>query len=283
MSAALLSPAQVEAFRKDGYLVVENVLPDAERIAFGEAVDNAVEGRSAGDDRPVEEKTIYEQSFIQCMNLWEDSPEVRKLTFDQRVGGMAAELLQADAVRIWHDQALYKEPGGRETDAHQDRPFWPIEPARQITAWIPFDGSRRGHGAMAYVPGSHRVGLEKFVDISHIFQEPYDVVNDPLVADTPPVWVEAPPGSIVFHHSLTVHLADANQGDQTRRVYCIIYFADGCVRRNPIPHVTVDRQKIAVGEKIVGDVSPIAWPRPDGDLPPRPGGRPPRIGYANTA
>ena len=53
MSAALLSPAQVEAFRKDGYLVVENVLPAAERIAFGEAVDNAVAGRSAGDDRPV--------------------------------------------------------------------------------------------------------------------------------------------------------------------------------------------------------------------------------------
>ena len=279
----MLKPEQIESFQRDGFLVVEDVFSPDQRTSFGAAVDAAVTRRSGDDDRPLEEKTVYEQSFIQCMNLWEDSPEVRPLTFDQSMGAMAAALLEADAVRIWHDQALYKEPGGRETDAHQDRPFWPIDPPRQITAWIPFDGSRRGEGAMAYLPGSHRVGLEKFVDISHIFQEPYDVVNDPLVARTEPVWVEAPPGSVVFHHSLTVHLAEANHSENTRRVYCVIYFADGCVRRNPIPHMIVDRQNIAVGEKIAGDVSPIAWPRPGGDLPPKPSGTPPRTGYANTA
>ena len=283
MTEKLLAPKQVETFQRDGFLVVENVFPSAQRALYGDAVDAAVARRAGDDLREVKDKTIYEQSFIQCMNLWEDSPDVRPLTFDQRMGAMAAELLGAEAVRIWHDQALYKEPGGRETDAHQDRPFWPIDPPQQITAWVPFDGSRRGQGAMAYIPGSHRVGLEKFVDISHIFQEPYDVVNDPLVAKTKPVWVEAPPGSVVFHHSLTVHLAEANETADTRRVYCVIYFADGCVRRNPIPHVIVDRQKIAVGEKIEGEVSPIVWPRPEGDLPPQPSGTPPRVGYANTA
>ena len=283
MTEKLLDTQQVETFQRDGFLVVENVFPSAQRALYGDAVDAAVARRAGDDLREVKDKTIYEQSFIQCMNLWEDSPDVRPLTFDQRMGAMAAELLGAEAVRIWHDQALYKEPGGRETDAHQDRPFWPIDPPQQITAWVPFDGSRRGQGAMAYIPGSHRVGLEKFVDISHIFQEPYDVVNDPLVAKTKPVWVEAPPGSVVFHHSLTVHLAEANETADTRRVYCVIYFADGCVRRNPIPHVIVDRQKIAVGEKIEGEVSPIVWPRPEGDLPPQPSGTPPRVGYANTA
>lgn len=274
-----LTREQIDQFWRDGFLVVENVFSPEELATHGAAVDAAVAARTAVDTRTIEEKTLYEQSFIQCINLWEDGLDVRRLTFDPRLGEMAARLLDADAVRIWHDQGLYKEPGGRETDAHQDRPFWPIDPPDQVTAWIPFDGSRRGGGAMAYIPGSHRRGVEKFCDISHVFQDPYDIVNDPAMADTPPVWVETEPGSVVFHHSLTVHLADANEGDSTRRVYCIIYFADGCVRRNAIPHLVPDRQGVRVDEEIQGEVSPIVWPRAAGDLPPTPRSRPPRLGF----
>lgn len=280
--SALLSPEQIDRFQSDGFLVVDNVFSSEELSNYGAAVDAAVAARAAVDTRSVADKTAYEQSFIQCINLWEDDVAVRRLTFDPRLGEMAARLLGADAVRIWHDQGLYKEAGGRETDAHQDRPFWPIEPANQVTAWIPFDGSRRGQGAMAYIPGSHRRGVEKFCDISHVFQEPYDIVNDPAMVDTPPVWVEANPGSVVFHHSLTVHLADANESDSIRRVYCVIYFADGCVRRNAIPHLVPDRQGIEVGQEIQGEVSPLAWPRPHDDLPPTPSGRPPRLGFVSS-
>lgn len=280
MTAPLLSDEQVDRFLRDGFLVVDNVFSEDELATFGSAVDAAVEERARVDTRCLEDKTVYEQSFIQCINLWEDTLDVRRLTFDPRIGEMAARLLETDAVRIWHDQALYKEAGGRKTDPHQDRPFWPIDPPRQVTAWIPFNGSKRGHGAMAYLPGSHRKGVEKFCDISHVFQEPYDILNDPALEGIEPVWVEVPPGSVVFHHSLTVHLAEPNDGDETRRVYCIIYFADGCVRRNAIPHLVPDRQKIEVGQPIAGDVSPIVWPRDAGDLPPTPSGRPPRLGFA---
>ena len=279
MAERSLDPEQIERFRRDGFLVVEDVFGPRELESFARAVDAAVASRTESDARPLEEKTLYEQSFVQCMNLWEDNLDVRQWTFDPRVGEMAARLLDASAVRIWHDQALYKEAGGRVTDPHQDRPFWPIRPADQITAWIAFDGSRRGRGAMAYVPGSHRVGLERFVDISHVFQEPYDILADPKIAEIEARWVEVEPGSVVFHHSLTVHLAEANSSRDTRRVYCIIYFADGCVRTSDFPHVTLDRQHIAVGEAIRGEVSPIVWPRPSGTLPGTPSGRPPRVGF----
>jgi ectoine hydroxylase-related dioxygenase (phytanoyl-CoA dioxygenase family) len=277
--ARTLSDQEIQTFHRDGFLLVENVFAPDDLAEFGTAVDEAVAGRVGSDRRTLAEKSLYEQSFIQCINLWEDSMAVRRFTFDPALGQMAAALLEAKAVRIWHDQALYKEAGGRETDPHQDRPFWPIDPADQVTAWIPFDGSRLGGGAAAYIPGSHRLGLERFVDISHVLQEPYDILNDPLVAGIEPVWVEAPPGSLIFHHSLTIHLAEKNASDRIRRVYCIIYFADGCVRRSAIPHLVPDRQGIAVHEPIVGEVSPIAWPRDPGDLPPTPSSRPPRLGF----
>ena len=104
--------------------------------------------------RPLRSASRYEQSFQQCINLWEDLPRSAPLTFHPRIGEAAAELLGVPALRLWHDQALYKEPGGRETDAHQDQPYWPIvetehdhgvDPVRRL-------GSREP-AAMGYVPG----------------------------------------------------------------------------------------------------------------------------------
>ncbi|MCS5674453.1 MAG: phytanoyl-CoA dioxygenase family protein [Acidimicrobiales bacterium] len=269
-----------ENFDRDGFVVIEDLLNTTELESFGAAVDSAVRTRVGADDRQVSEKSLYEQSFQQCANLWEDNPEVRGLTFQQELGEMAASLLGAETLRIWHDQALYKEPGGRETDPHQDWPLWPIGPARQITAWIPFEGSTLHGGAMGYSPGSHRLGLAKFSDITReIRSEPYPYFDHSEMAA--PVWVEAPIGSVVFHHSLTVHQARANTSDHMRRVYCIIYFEDGCVRSRPHWHQSLDRQGIQEGQPVRGPVTPVAWPRPQGDLPepPRDMGHPPRTGF----
>jgi ectoine hydroxylase-related dioxygenase (phytanoyl-CoA dioxygenase family) len=260
--------ALIASFDRDGFVVVPDLLTAAERAALGQAVDEAVVRRSRHDTRALAEKSRYEQSFIQCQNLWEDCPGVRPLTFHPAVAATAARLLGVDALRVWHDQALYKEPGGRETDPHQDQPYWPIAETDTITAWIPFEGSTLESGAMGYLPGSHRLGLRTFVNI---FTGP---TEDPLTMDAlrdiDPVYVEVPPGAVAFHHGLTFHLARPNVTDHTRRVHTAIYFADGSTRSSDHKHPSVDRNRIGVGERIDGDVTPIAWPRPDGDLPPPP-------------
>jgi ectoine hydroxylase-related dioxygenase (phytanoyl-CoA dioxygenase family) len=261
----LLAPVTVEAFARDGFVVVPDLLTDDELDRYGALVTAAVDVRTAGDVVPLAEKSRYQQSFLQCMNLWEDFPDIRPLTFHPRLGQAAAELLGVDAVRLWHDQALYKQAGGRETDPHQDHPYWPIQETASVTAWIPFDGSTRESGAMAYLPGSHTVGLRKFVNI--FFGEPHDILTDPEVAGIEPVFVEVPRGSVAFHHGLTVHLAGPNTTANDRAVHTIIYFPDGSRRGYPHPHFAVDRAGIEVGQPIDGDVTPIVWPRPAGDLP----------------
>jgi ectoine hydroxylase-related dioxygenase (phytanoyl-CoA dioxygenase family) len=177
-------------------------------------------------------------------------------------------LLGVESVRVWHDQALYKQAGGRATDAHQDHPYWPIKEVESVTAWIPFEGSARGSGAMAFLPGSHRIGLRKFVNI--FFGAPENILSDPEVADIQPVFVEVPKGSVSFHHGLTVHLAEPNSTQRDRAVHTVIYFPDGSTRGYPHGHFAVDRAGIEVGQRIDSEVTPIAWPRPGGDLPPRP-------------
>jgi ectoine hydroxylase-related dioxygenase (phytanoyl-CoA dioxygenase family) len=258
----------IDAFRRDGFAVVPELLSAAELDRFGTAVDAAVAARTQHDRRRLEEKTRYEQSFQQCINLWEDHPGVRPLTFHTRVAAAAAALLGVAALRVWHDQALYKEAGGRPTDAHQDQGYWPIEETDTLTAWIPFDGSTLDTGAMGYVPGSHRFGVRKFVNI--FFGEPEDLIQAPESRGVAPVFVEVPRGGVAFHHGLTFHLAAANRSGQARRVYTIIYFRDGCTRGSWFPHPSVDRAGIAVGQAIASEVTPIAFPRPEDDLPPTP-------------
>src|SRR3954470_2182932 len=176
----MVSTELVEQFNTDGFVVVPDLLTGDELDHYAPLVTQAVAERTKDDEVPLAEKSRYQQSFVQCMNLWEDFPEVRSLTFHPRLGETAATLLGVDAVRLWHDQALYKRAGGRVTDPHQDHPYWPIKETASITAWIPFEGSTLESGAMAYLPGSHAVGLRKFVNI--FFGEPEDILADPEVA-----------------------------------------------------------------------------------------------------
>jgi ectoine hydroxylase-related dioxygenase (phytanoyl-CoA dioxygenase family) len=261
---AVVDDATIAAFRRDGYVVVDGLIGGDELDRLAPAVAAAVARRKAADTRSLGDKSRYEQSFLQCQNLWEDSDDVRPLTFHPRVGAAAAALLGADAVRLWHDQALFKEPGGRETDPHQDQPYWPIAEPDTITAWVPLHDVALDGGCMGYVPGSHTLGLRRFVDI--FSGEPEDLLDDPALADRSPVFVEVPRGSVAFHHGLTAHLARPNRTDRVRQVHTVIYFADGCTRTPAGQHPSVDRAGIEPGSAIRSDVTPVVWPR-DPDEP----------------
>jgi ectoine hydroxylase-related dioxygenase (phytanoyl-CoA dioxygenase family) len=264
-----VAPEQIERYRRDGFVVIGGLLTSEELERYGAAVDAAVARRTAWDSRALAERTPYEQSFQQCMNLWEDCPDVRPLTFHPRIGEVAARLVGAPCLRLWHDQALYKEPQGRATDAHNDQPYWPMDETDTITAWIPFDGSTIEAGAMGYVPGSHRFeGVRRFANI--FAGKGFDLSDPAIARGVAPVFCEVRRGGVAFHHGLTLHLAGPNRSHRTRRVHTMILFADGARRSRPgHPHFAVDRAGIRPGDPIRSDVTPVMWPRPDG-APPAP-------------
>jgi len=139
-------------FNEKGFVIAENLLELAEIEHYKQVLHDAIKVRKQLDKRQLSEKTEYEKSFIQCQNLWEDFKELRQLTFDQRIASTAAKLLGVDKLRIWHDQALIKERGGRETDTHHDQPYWPIKETNTITAWIPMVPINKDNGHMGFFP-----------------------------------------------------------------------------------------------------------------------------------
>ncbi|MCP4221843.1 MAG: phytanoyl-CoA dioxygenase family protein, partial [Actinomycetia bacterium] len=123
---AILDLDIIQAFATDGFVVTPDLIDLEEFNRYGQAVDEAVARRTPGRSTPLAERSIYEQTFVQCMRLWETDPEVASLTFHPRLAQVASELLGVAKILLWQDQALYKGPGGRITDAHQDAAFWPI-------------------------------------------------------------------------------------------------------------------------------------------------------------
>lgn len=269
---AVLDAEVVSRFRDDGFVRTDGLLEVAEVERYGSAIDRAVAERTVGDDRPVSDKTAYEQSFIQCMRLWETDAEVRPLTFHPTLAQAATELLGVDSVRLWQDQALYKEAGGRETDPHQDAPFWPIGDAPLISAWIPLAPSTEANGAVGYVPGSHRLGKLRTVDLTRP-DVAVDILADPALGGQRPVTIEAPVGSVVWHHGYTVHGAGPNTTGQTRRAFTVVYLASGHRRAKAWSNFPLDRAGVEVGELMEGDGLPVAWPRAEGEVPEPPAER----------
>ena len=101
----------VSHFNEKGFVIAENLLEASEIDHYRKELKRAVKSRKKLDKRRLKDKSVYEQSFIQCQNLWEDFTELRKLTFNQTIAGTAAKLLGVKRLRVWHDQALVKESG----------------------------------------------------------------------------------------------------------------------------------------------------------------------------
>ena len=63
-------------------------------------------------------------------------------------------LLEVAGVRLYHDQALFKEAGGGHTPWHADQFYWPLATDRTVTAWVPLVDVPMEMGPLAFATGS---------------------------------------------------------------------------------------------------------------------------------
>jgi phytanoyl-CoA hydroxylase len=248
-----LAQDQVSAYRRDGYIQLDNVISGAELAAMRAAVAAGVAADTAQRD-PNRPKTSYEQIFIQCVNLWQRHDAIRPFVLSRRFARLAAQLC-GSPVRIWHDQALFKEPHtGAKTPWHQDTPYWPhIEKREQLTIWIALQDATVHNGCMSFLPGT-----QKLLDIEPVNlgapQDLYAVA--PSTRGIKPVTCELKAGSCTFHNGMTFHYAGPNRSDAMREAFAIIYMPDG-TRYDGAPHLVTDALKLKAGVPLGGDLFPL--------------------------
>ena len=223
--------ASIDALRREGHVLLRGLASPEDAAAFCDVIARPVE-LFARQAPPLSERGTYGKAFLQVMNLWSEDPAVARFVFAKRFARVAAALLGVEGVRLYHDQALFKEPGGGHTPWHQDAVYWPIDGTRCITMWMPLVDITPDMGVMTFAAGTNHGPLGDAV-ISDDSDTHFDalIARDAIPLSTP---VAMAAGDATFHGGWTLHKAGGNHSAKERDVMTVIYFADGLKVREPV-------------------------------------------------
>jgi ectoine hydroxylase-related dioxygenase (phytanoyl-CoA dioxygenase family) len=215
-----IAPGQVTFFRENGFIKLKQVLsPDV--IRYMERTITREVHRLNTQHLPIAERDTYGKAFLQIMNIWVKSPMAGDIVFSERLAGIAADLLQVKGVRLYHDQALYKEAGGGHTPWHADQYYWPLSSDKAITVWIPLQETPLEMGPLEFSAGSHHLNWGRDLEIS---DESQQLLEKKLRTENYRHIVEPfDLGEVSFHIGWVYHRAGANKTDKMRKVMTMIY------------------------------------------------------------
>lgn len=256
----IISTEQVANFQTNGHILLRRVAATDE-INFYRPIISQAAFKHSSETRKLAERDTYSKAFLQITNLWELDKQVKKFVFAKKFAQIAADLLGVEKVRLYHDQALFKEGGGGFTPWHQDQFYWNLDTTKTITMWMPLVDISTEMGLMKFANKSHQSGLFDAVTISERSDEIYaQIIAEQGFEVSHPIAMKA--GDATFHYGHTIHCADPNQTQITREIFTIIYFADGARITEPINHFQkADHERwldsIGVGEIANGKLNPI--------------------------
>lgn len=240
-----LSDDQISFYRENGYIKLKQVL-SAETLAdYGAELtrimrDTPPEGFMTDTQlalmpealRPTIKEAFrtivaenpdstYAAAFTQRTNLCLLSEKIMRFIHSKRLGKIAADLMGTKGVRLFHDQALYKEAHGGHTPWHCDQFYWPLATDKTTTVWIPLQAVSAEMGPLAFAKGSHLMeeGTGRDLAISDESEEVIGKLMEGYEMDDTPFDL----GEVSFHAGWTFHRAGANNTATPREVFTIIY------------------------------------------------------------
>lgn len=258
-----ITQQQIEDYRKNGFLLIEDFLDKDELAIWRDAVTEALvqrDGRKlpGKDTKTGEEDGINKNAdyfgkvFDQMLNLWQTNEKVKQLILDENLGKMVADLSGCDGIRVWHDQALIKRPWANPTSWHLDTPFWSFSDRRALSIWVALDDATLENGCLYFLPGSYHSTSFENPGIGKNMDEIFKFYPELSSSSSKAVPMKA--GSCSFHNGLTIHGAGANMTKGFRRAMTCAYMPDGAVF-NGIQNILSDEQvaKLRVGDLLNDD------------------------------
>jgi ectoine hydroxylase-related dioxygenase (phytanoyl-CoA dioxygenase family) len=219
-SAYELTPEHIAQFRRDGFIKLKDVFTFEELERYRHEITRLVKELNR-QDVPMEQRGTYAKAFLQITNLWQHSEHVREFVFGRRLARIATELLGTRGVRLYHDQALYKEAGGGYTPWHVDQVYWPVSNESTITAWVPLHAVPMDNGPLSFAVGSQRISFGRDLEISDESEKKIDAHLK--LSDFPIEESAFDLGEVSFHYGYTFHRAGPNKLPYPREVMTVIY------------------------------------------------------------
>lgn len=217
-----------ENFQRDGFIFFPEFLNESEIIDVKNKITEFIEVKVRNMPK---EEVYYEDvndsgTLKQLQKLFEYDPFFFDMMFGSRFEKLASILLDDD-VKGKNMQYFNKPPKiGKPTPPHQDGYYFMLEPNEAVTMWMALEPVNEENGCVRYIKGSHlkrmrphnktnTLGFSQGISNYGQLETKEEEVFFPTVA-----------GDLLVHHALTIHRADNNKSDHTRKAMGFIYYAN---------------------------------------------------------
>lgn len=224
-----LTSQELEAYHRDGFLVIPDFLEPGEIDELDDAVNELVARRNAALGQEVESigdggLANPSNGLFHHMNPFQDSPRIRRFSTDSRIAEVTAQLEGITDIRLYQDMVAVKPAWGGPTGFHMDVPRISFTADHAVSYWFPLVDVTHDNAPLYYLPGVHKEKRAGFCD-TYAMSE-LDRV-DPSWATIQPVAAPVPRGGVVCHQGYAPHGTNANMSPKARPAFVITHMPVG--------------------------------------------------------
>jgi hypothetical protein len=219
-----LTSGQRLAYKDQGFLLIRAVFTADEMAAALTEAESLVNRKELIDTRNLrcrwqprcgEDECLFE-AFDPVLDI---APVCGQLARHSRLLEILGELY-GEPARLFKDKLIFKPPGARGYDLHQDYIAWPNFPRTFVTAAVALDACDRDNGCTIVYPGYHHRGCLSCEDGD------YHTLPRETVDERTAVPLRLRPGDVAFFGCFTPHRSAPNSSSRWRRLLYLSYNAD---------------------------------------------------------
>ncbi len=178
---------------------------------------------SAGGDTP--RRLLHAYGRSQVFREWATSP---------LLATCLTQLMDSPTVlmsQCHHNCIMTKHPGfSSRTSWHQDIRYWQFDRPELVSVWLALGDETPENGGLSFIPGSHRINLDRGRLDKDLFLRTDLPMNQQLINEA--VGPKLTAGDVVFFHCRTLHAAGMNQTDRVKLSPVFTYHS---ADNHPIP------------------------------------------------
>ena len=249
----MLTPDQVQAYRRDGYLVVENVLSPRQLETLHQVIDDLVSAsREVTDHNQIYDleptHSADEPRVRRIKEPHKVHPAFREIAFSPKIAEILTPLIgTTSGIRYQTGKLNMKSAGyGAAVEWHQDWAFYPHTNDDLLAIGLYLDDCGPENGPLMVIPGSHTWPIS-----DHHADGVFCGAIDPTSAGidfSKAVMLTGKAGSMTIHHVRMVHGSALNTSSRPRRLLLYQYTAVDAFPLMGIPDWEKFNADIVTGE-----------------------------------
>jgi ectoine hydroxylase-related dioxygenase (phytanoyl-CoA dioxygenase family) len=249
----MLTPEQVQAYRRDGYLVVENVLSARQLDTLHKVIDTLVQAsREVTDHNHIYDlepnHSADEPRVRRIKEPHNVHPAFREIAFSPKIAEILTPLIgTTSGIRYQTGKLNMKSAGyGAAVEWHQDWAFYPHTNDDLLAIGLYLDDCGPDNGPLMVIPGSHTWPIA-----DHHADGVFCGAIDPTTAGidfSKAVMLTGKAGSMTIHHVRAVHGSALNTSNRPRRLLLFQYCAVDAFPLMGIPDWEKFNADIVTGE-----------------------------------